>query len=76
MKIAYGPPGVQGVTTLMSVGDVEEGSLVAYKAGRWGEWAGMGLWGYGWATKNQELKKIGGGIAIAGLLISLFSKPR
>lgn len=77
MKISYGPPGVQGVTTIMSVGnDVEEGSAIAYRAARWGEWTGMGLWGYGWATKNKELKKIGGGIAIASLLIALFSKPR
>ena len=73
MKIAHGPPGAHGVTTLMSVGSDGLDPRISDTARLVGI-AASGVWAYGWATKQKGIKKVGLGVAMAALVVELLSK--
>jgi hypothetical protein len=70
VRIAYGPPGHQGVTTLMSVGAADDlgGSRVVQLADTAGDVA-VALWLVGLATGNRTLGRAAfwGGLAAWGV---------
>lgn len=73
MKVNYGSPGHRGVTQLMHVGDIpsDDSKDVAKTTLTVLEIASLGLWAYGWKTKNKTLKKIGGTASIGFLVARL-----
>lgn len=73
--VEYGPPGANGVTSIMGVGSdgiIENGfTKDPYKlAGL----AFLGAWALGAFMKNDDLKKVGFGGGTAVFLMSLFKK--
>lgn len=79
MQVAHGPPGASGVTTLMSVGadDIEGyGQVELHRAARTVGIISAGAWIYAWSAKNQGLKKIAMGVALASFVVELISRPR
>lgn len=77
MKIDYGPPGATGVKQLQYVGDDADYTStglqeLAKPAGK----IALGVWGYAWITKNQSLKTMALGVAVASWLVQLSGSPK
>jgi|SRR5271154_991944 len=65
MKIAYGPPGERGVTTLMAVGDADIDQTPTDQAVRVGAWIGVATFGIGIIAGSKTIRNLGLGGAIA-----------
>jgi hypothetical protein len=73
MKLSYAQPAQKGVTMIMGVGQADgtEAGMDLKKLVKYGGAVAVGVWGYGWATKNPKIKKIGFGAAVALFLLNL-----
>jgi len=78
MQIDYGPPGARGVTTLMSVGEldgiVDSGELTqtAHTVGV----VSVGVWLFGFVAGDRKLRKTAFRAGAVAFLVELFGAPR
>ena len=82
MKIAHGPPGSVGVKSLQYVGDVDgigdDADYVTLGLHQLAKPVGsvaLGVWVYGFATKNTKLKKQALAVSLAAFVIGMVAKP-
>jgi hypothetical protein len=70
LRVAYGPPGVKGVTTLMSVGDADDATAPTplERFADVGGKAALVVWVVSLATGNRTLDRVAfwGGMAALG----------
>lgn len=67
VDLSYGPPAPKGVTTLMSVGSLDDvlSPMSHDQAMVTGAWLGVGAWVLGLLTGSSRLAAAGAGAAVA-----------
>jgi hypothetical protein len=66
VRIAYGPPGAKGVTTIVGLGAEDVEPHPADKLlGRAG-WIGIAIWAVGVVTNRSQIRGVGLGVAATG----------
>lgn len=73
VRIAYGPPGQKGVTTIVGLGAADVEPHPAERMLGRAAWVGIGIWAIGVVLNRPQLRGAGLGVAATGFGVKYLS---